>query len=156
MPEHVIEIGTWKGHGSTYFIAEALDYNKKGVLHSIERERGFHDEAARLYRNKLSYLKDRVDLNFGQSTDILPGIIEKCGGVIDLVFFDGSQHEHEAYNEYKILEPHLRPGSYIVFHDWMTEKCNLMRPTIRESGKWRMDILLSDGNWFAGFERIAK
>lgn len=44
-PIHCYEIGTWKGGGATYFIAQALHDNGKGILNTIEINKDFYNEA---------------------------------------------------------------------------------------------------------------
>src|SRR5260221_5883532 len=49
----VLEVGTWKGGGSTLQIVTALMANGEGHLHTCEPNAEFHSQAADLYRGDL-------------------------------------------------------------------------------------------------------
>ena len=53
-PSVCVEIGTWKGGGSTLFIGQALYENKKGILHTIEIYPDYYNESLSNYQKHLS------------------------------------------------------------------------------------------------------
>ncbi len=84
-PEVVVEIGTWLGGGSTYFIAQALHDNGGGVLHTTETQREFHESAMRDYHRHLPHLLPHVQFHFGPGDQVLRAILPGSGRV-DAVF----------------------------------------------------------------------
>lgn len=50
-PNIVLEVGTWKGGGSTWQIATALKELKHGHLHTCEINSDFYIEAKKIYDN---------------------------------------------------------------------------------------------------------
>jgi predicted O-methyltransferase YrrM len=126
-PEIAIEVGTWKGGGSTYFIASALSENKKGKLFTVESCEEFYKEAVQAYKTYLPELCLYVNFLFGESCNIYPTILKGLSQ-IDLAFFDGGDDPSKAVKEFEIFDSYFHKGSIIVMHDWNNEKMSLMKP----------------------------
>ena len=52
-PRIALEIGTWNGGGSTYFISSAMNNVGKGSLHTVEANKEQYDHAVALYTSGL-------------------------------------------------------------------------------------------------------
>lgn len=134
-PKTVIEVGTWHGGGSTYFISQALHDNDFGVLHTIEVDPLAYKIAQDNYRRHLPHLVNRVQFHFGKATDVYPELLREVGQ-IDAVFLDGSANPEEALAEFELFKPFLRKGAVVLMHDWDNEKMTLLRPKIEQSSEW--------------------
>src|SRR5574341_2423002 len=69
-PRFVFEVGTWKGGGSTLFIAQALFENGTGILHTIDVDPQLHAEATEGYRRHVPHLLPHVRFHLGASTEV--------------------------------------------------------------------------------------
>lgn len=140
-PATCFEIGTWKGGGSTLFIAQALHDNGAGVLHTIEVDPAFAREARENYRLHLPHLAAHLRFHVGdyreQYTAILRGLPR-----VDLLMLDGAEDAAETLGQFTFFEPHLQGGSVLLVHDWFTEKARLVRATIEDAPEWRVERLL--------------
>ncbi len=138
VPAACFEIGTWKGGGSTLFIAEGLRANGAGVLHTIEVDRGLADEARRGYETYLPHLLPYVRFHAGNYGEEY-GPILTAPTSADLVFLDGAEDGAETLAQFEFFLPHVRPGSVVLVHDWLTEKARLVRDRLREAPGWRIE-----------------
>ncbi len=139
-PRVVCEIGTWKGGGSTYFIAQALHDNGGGVLHTVELDADLHNEAVSNYRKYAPELLPHVQFHHGSSIDIYPEILAREG--VDLVFLDGLGAE-QTLSEFHMFEPYFKDGGSLIAHDWNDEKMRLLRPYIESLKAWQLHVVLS-------------
>lgn len=133
-PQTVFEVGTWKGGGSTYFIASALRDNGGGLLHTIELERSLHQEAVDNYQRYAPDLLRHVQFHQGSSTDIYPEILSKSGA--DIVFLDGIGAE-QTLAEFRLFERYFKRGGVLIAHDWNDDKTRLLRPYIEDLPGWK-------------------
>jgi predicted O-methyltransferase YrrM len=154
-PQTVVEVGTWHGGGSTYFISQALYDNGFGVLHTIEADREAHQTAQDNYHRHLSHLLGHVRFHFGKATDVYPALLRELKNV-DAVFLDGSGQPDEALEEFRMFEPFLQAGAVVLMHDWDNEKMVLLRPLIEQSPQWRIrqTITAPESVGFALVERV--
>jgi predicted O-methyltransferase YrrM len=126
-PNICVECGTWKGGGSTFFIANALSDIGKGKLHTWEINSLFYKEAI-AYFNTLPELKKYVDFNF---EDFHLGI-EKLSK-IDFAFLDGPNDPQYTLQSINMLLPKMKSQSYIVLHDWKIQKCQGVKEFINNN-----------------------
>ncbi len=140
-PQHCFEIGTWKGGGSTLFIAQALCDNALGTLHTIDVDADLVAQADRAYRTQLPRLLPRVQFHVGDYRDKYRGLLEAAGRV-DLLFLDGAEDGRETLAQYEFFLPYMRVGSVLVVHDWLTEKASLVRRVIETSSQWKVEKIL--------------
>ncbi len=140
-PARCFEIGTWKGGGSTLFIAQALCDNGRGVLHTIEVDPDLAAEAKRGYGRYLPHLLPHVGFHVGDYVHEYAEILHAVGGV-DLLFLDGAEDAHETLAQYEFFLPFISAGSVLLVHDWRTEKARLVRGAIEDAGAWRIDKML--------------
>lgn len=114
-PEIVIETGVFEGH-SSLSILSALKENTKGFLYSIDLP------SPDLPSGKVpgwivpEHLRKRWDLRAGNSSDLLPTLLEEVKDVD--IFLHDSEHSYEnMYWEYKTAWTHLRKGGLLLSHD---------------------------------------
>lgn len=140
-PLTCFEIGTWKGGGSTLFVSQALKENGAGVLHTIEIDRHFFDEARKNYQNLLPQLLPHVKFHFGDYNEIYANVLEESGH-IDFLFLDGAEDGKQTLEQYRFFEPYLRAGSVVLAHDWLTEKARLIQPILEDENVWELKQVL--------------
>jgi hypothetical protein len=152
-PKNILEIGTWRGLGSTKCIIDAIIANYLDCnFISLESNDQFYAEAKHNLKNYLNY----VNLLYGriiEPTDILAYIqnkkilannqwllsdlndIDKNNNVanmlpdkIDFCLFDGG--EYSTYPEWILLKDKIH---IIALDDTKTDKCNIIRQEIRQN-----------------------
>ncbi len=141
-PNLVLEIGTWRGGGSTYQIAEALLFNNSGKLVTCETNTDFYREALSIY--DCDKWNDIVDCRNVNSSVLIKELIDK-GDIPDFLFFDGPEDPESNLEDFLHLEQYLSDDSYFCAHDWdlgtridglKSIKSKLIRPYVENSDKW--------------------
>jgi predicted O-methyltransferase YrrM len=146
-PMVCFEVGTWKGGGSTYTIASAAN-EYGGVLHSVEIDPDFHNEAVNLYNAELSDLSN-VKLYQGDAVSLIRNI-----GEINFLFLDGSEDGQQTLDQ--LVSADIPMGGTLAVHDWHTPKTNLIRPQLLYGNKWEQLCLITDTDTgFGIFRRTA-
>lgn len=141
-PKNCFEIGTWKGGGTTYFIASAIARNGFGTLHTIETFAAFFEEAKRNYKQYHPDLESHIDFSLGDYRHVYPGIIKSVDSV-DFVFLDGAEDANQTVEQYHFFSPFFRSGCVLMVHDWFTEKSRLIRPVLEKDSNWEIKTVLS-------------
>jgi predicted O-methyltransferase YrrM len=140
-PKVCLEIGTWKGGGSTYSIFSGLQANGFGELYTCEIDPANFNEANELYKNNLQV----HTLNCASYQLIEKLIVE--GKQVDLAMFDGSEDSKENLDDFKMLDAHLKPGAIFMAHDWdlglrvdgmVSTKSTLLRPYLESNSNWKI------------------
>lgn len=134
-PQHCFEIGTWRGGGSTLFVAQALFDNGQGQLHTIENDPEFFKEARMNYTRYLSHLLPHVEFHLGDYHSQYPPLLRALKK-IDFLILDGPEDAAETISQFDVFRPHMESGAILVAHDWFTEKSRLLRPIVEESDEW--------------------
>ncbi len=143
-PSIVLEVGTWKGGGSTLQIASALASNNKGVLYTCEVDPALYTEAVNNYSS--SRFRDYVKFHNKPSTILIESMI-KNNNIPDFVFFDGPEDSDLNINDFKLLDQYLPSGSYFCMHDWdlghrhdgiSSSKATLLRPYLEQLTTWKI------------------
>ena len=131
-PEIVIESGTWKGGGSTYFLTTALYKNNKGILYTYEEQKLFYDIAYKFYEG--SELEPFIKLFNEDFVKAMETIDQSILSKTSLIFLDGGDETVDghlklpttAYPDasenlasFKILEKRISSGTHVVCHDWL-------------------------------------
>lgn len=148
-PNVVFEVGTWHGGGSTKSISQALCENKKGKLYTIEMMKNFYDSAIKSYNNEATDLVPFIEFIHGESLMMFPSILKdlalknKTNQIVDVLFLDGcgtkSVGGHKtALAEVKLFEKYMKPGGFLMMHDWCDVKAELVKPYIKDSKKWKI------------------
>ncbi len=127
VPDVVVETGVANG-ASSRFILEAMERNRRGILHSIDlpnqeytigegrwaRERNLEDRAPGWLVPP--ELRERWHLHLGDSQVILPKLLSDLGEID--IFIHDSKHtyEHMCF-EYETAWPHVKPGGFLLSDD---------------------------------------
>ena len=142
-PNIILEVGTGTG-ASTFYLAHAQqETNPNGKIFTC-------DPVSR-YVNGLEAFKN---INFNQITSSeMKAQLISSNLIPDFIFFDGPEIEDLAFNDLKILEPHLKLGTKFAMHDWenvtrtydgsYSIKSLKIRPYIETSPKWKAVEILS-------------
>lgn len=142
-PNLCLEIGTWKGGGSTYQIASALVSNGKGFLITCEPDLQLFNIAKHTYETELSNSMP-IKLMNSYSHGVISDLID-ANTIPDFIFMDGPEDPNVAFNDLKAIEDHMEPGSIVAFHDWdigkrvdglISTKSKLVKPYIENNNKW--------------------
>jgi predicted O-methyltransferase YrrM len=149
-PEIVFEVGTWKGGGSTYYIASALRENAKGKLYTVEYDPELYRFALDQYEHRWRHLRPFVKFHLGDSLTVYPPILADLGR-IDVLMMDGSDEPAQAMAEMKMFEPYLQSGAVLIMHDWGCRKSELVKPYIEANRDFQIVKVLCNPD--LGFER---
>jgi predicted O-methyltransferase YrrM len=141
-PRAVFEVGTWRGGGSTLFIAQSLYETGGGTLHTIDIDAEMVADTKRQYAKYLAHLLPIIRFHVGLSTDVYPPLLRQIG-TIDAVFLDGEDSPQRTLAELLMFLPFLRPGGLLIAHDWLTAKMELVRPLVELSREWAVVKKLS-------------
>jgi len=168
-PETIMEIGTWKGLGSTLCILESMDYECKFI--SFETNKSFHDIA----KKNLSNYENKVELVYGSIVtvdDILNFVsdkilsndekswlkedlewIEKCDIVsdkvpneIDFLLLDGG--EFSTYPEWNFLKSRTK---IVALDDIRVLKTSQIYSELSNDYSYSLLEQTNEGNGFAIF-----
>lgn len=140
-PKRMLEIGTWKGGGSTYILACAA-HEYGGKLWTIEANPSFQHAAIELFETRMQVLLPHVSFHLGLSHDVIPGLLE--GGDFDFVLFDGAEDAEQTVREYDLLNKHLHIGCHIACHDWNIDKMRLLRSVLANDNTWQTIVEMTD------------
>ena len=112
------EVGSWHGGSLLHMARDAKR------VHSIDWHRGMDEKAAdgdtlpTLWQNVLgSGLADKVVLHVGRVEDVAPVL---CATIFDLLFIDGTHTYDAVRRDFELLEPTVKPGGKVAFHDYGT------------------------------------
>lgn len=147
-PQIIIESGTWKGGGSTYFLVSALKKNQKGILYTYEEQKQFYDIAFNFYNTeewkpyiKLfneDFVKAMININQeildNTSLIFLDGGDETVEGQLKLPANKYPEHS-ENLASFKILEKRIKTGTSVVCHDWLGGRGEWIKIYL-DSKKW--------------------
>jgi predicted O-methyltransferase YrrM len=135
----ILEIGTYKGGGSTLTFLEALKHQNSGRLIGIEAD---PDVFAEMKANIAS-----VDPGYfaffepiiGFSQSVIPGLLTKYSR-FDLVFLDGGNNPREQIEEFELLKDAIPVGGFLFSHDANLRKGHWLVPYLSELDNWRVTI----------------
>jgi hypothetical protein len=175
-PKNIVEIGTWKGLGSTKRIIDALIKNNiNSNFISLETNKIFYDEA----KQNLNEYTNYVNLVYGRIVEIIdvenfvlsheltyqeqgwfnedisnliltPNVISSIPEEIDFLLLDGG--EFSTYSEWLKLKDR---SQIIALDDTNTTKCKKIKQEII-SGKYPYYEIIIDSNDRNGFMFLKK
>lgn len=144
-PNHVFEVGTGLGGGSTYYIAEAFKELGKGRIYTCDPGRSPSNHFLETYKNIVFYYRQTSQWLIDQLT------IDQISP--DFVMFDGPEDPQIALDDIIRLEKVIQPETLFCMHDWEFEKrgydngvstkSKLIRPYIENSKKYSKVEVLS-------------
>lgn len=135
----ILEIGTYKGGGSTLTFLHFLADLGRGKLYGIEADRSVFDE---MRSNILSVGPGYFDFFepiCGFSQKIIPPLLPSVKK-LDLVFLDGGNNPREQIEEFELLKDAIPVGGYLFSHDANLRKGRWLVPYLLELDNWRTVI----------------
>lgn len=105
-PDLIIEIGTYKG-GSTLYLADLLELNGKGMIHTIDLPVNQEDTSVKLHP-RIKIFKEGYE---SYDTSLL-NKFEKI-----LVIEDGSHQYEDSLKALEKFSRYVSPGSYYIAED---------------------------------------
>lgn len=168
-PINVVEIGTWKGLGSTLCIIESINENSNFI--SIETNQDFHNIA----KENLKEFHKKVSLEYGKIIEIedvfefisdisltdeqqqwlnddiinfknCPNILNKIPETIDFLLLDGG--EFSTYKEWCKLKERTK---IIALDDINVLKCKRIFYELKKDSNYTMIEHTQEGNGFCVF-----
>jgi hypothetical protein len=137
-----VELGTWRGGGSTYQIAAALaDNDDGGLLHTYEPDPECLQAALDNYRREAPQLLPYLRFH---REEFLAAIARDGPQRIDFALLDGSDDAEYTRDALDAVAARLAPGAFIILHDWHEEKCRLVRDVVSTSDRWVIDTVYAD------------
>jgi len=109
-PDAVVETGVSSGVSSAYILC-ALEKNNHGQLYSIDLPWG--EPSGWIIPD---YLRHRWHLEPGRSSEKLPPLLEKLGG-IDIFLHDSEHSYQNMLREYQTAWAYLRGGGILLSHN---------------------------------------
>jgi predicted O-methyltransferase YrrM len=139
-PEVVMEVGTCRGGGTTYFISCALNNLGQGVLYTVENNPDFFNWALSLYSKEgpLHDLGPYVKFNFGNSLEVYPPIIHELGKV-DIAMLDSGEDSMQTLWDFALMRPFIPVGGCLILHDWDNGKTDYIRPIVNNDADWLVE-----------------
>lgn len=138
-PKLALEVGTWRGGGSTMQIVKALEEIGDGMLYTCEPDPECFSIAAAGWKS------NRFVQVANMTSDRLIAVLLNSNRVPDFIFFDGPEDEDTALRDLQTLEPVLAKGAIFMMHDWdqPSKKSVKIRPYIEQSKLWEGLVCLT-------------
>jgi len=135
----ILEIGTYKGGGSTLTFLEALKRKSSGRLIGIEAEPDvFAEMKANIASVDHGYF-DFFEPISGFSQRVIPELLTKYPR-FDLAFLDGGNNPREQIEEFELLKDSIPVGGFLFSHDANLRKGHWLVPYLCELDNWRVTI----------------
>lgn len=171
-PNIILEIGTWKGLGSTKCIIDSITDNVSFL--SLETNKSFYDIATKNlkgYENKVKLIYGRIVekdeiLNFVrtinlnrweeqwlredlENVDKCENILNEIPEKIDLLLLDGG--EFSTYSEWLKLKDR---STIIMLDDTTVTKCKKINDELKSSENYTLIFETLEGHGFSVFKKI--
>jgi len=143
LPEKPIclEVGTYKGGGSTLHILTALARGD-GILFGIEASKSIYQEMKTSLLLHQPELCRRFVPVCGFSQEVIPSLVD-AGRLpkVNFAFLDGGNNPLEQIEEFFILDPLMPIGSVLMSHDAFLRKGKFLRRVLPQLDNWKIEIL---------------
>ncbi len=143
LPEKPIclEVGTYKGGGSTLHILTALARGD-GILFGIEASKSIYQEMKTSLLLHQPELCRRFVPVCGFSQQVIPSLVD-AGRLpkVNFAFLDGGNNPLEQIEEFFILDPLMPIGSVLMSHDAFLRKGKFLRRVLPQLDNWKIEIL---------------
>jgi|GEM_PF-737256 len=136
LPRFCLEIGTYTGGGSTFFLAQAFQKIGAGQLITMEANPYYFNKAKNYYQHKLPALAPYIQFVLGDKVADFAPIISEYK-TIDCVLFDGAENGQQTLDQYNYFSPYFAKGTIIILHDWNTEKTASIKPVLKNDPGWK-------------------
>ena len=135
----ILEIGTYKGGGSTLAFLEALKSKGDGRLIGVEASAAvFSEMKANIESVDPDYFRFFEAIE-GFSQQVIPEILKKVS-VFDIVFLDGGNNPREQIEEFELIKDAIPVGGYLFSHDANLRKGRWFVPYLLELDNWRTTV----------------
>lgn len=149
----VLEIGTYKGGGSTLTFLEAIKRKNSGRLIGIEADPDvFAEMKANITSVDSGYFAFFEPIS-GYSQRVIPGLLTKYPR-FDLAFLDGGNNPREQIEEFELLKDAIPVGGFLFSHDANLRKGHWLVPYLNELDNWRVTIHQSSEEGLLEAEKI--
>jgi predicted O-methyltransferase YrrM len=150
---NILEIGTYKGGGSTLTFLEALKRKSSGRLIGIEADPDvFAEMNANITSVDPGYFAFFEPIS-GFSQRVIPGLLTKYPR-FDLAFLDGGNNPREQIEEFELLKDAIPVGGFLFSHDANLRKGHWLVPYLNELDNWRVTIHQSSEEGLLEAEKI--
>jgi predicted O-methyltransferase YrrM len=132
----ILEIGTYKGGGSTLTFLQVLKNKGRGKLFGVEAAESVFKE---MKANISSVVPDYAELFepiHGYSQVVIPSLLRRINR-FDLAFLDGGNNPREQIEEFALLKDAIPVGGFIFSHDANLRKGRWLVPYLMELDNWR-------------------
>lgn len=135
----ILEIGTYKGGGSTLTFLEALKRKESGKLIGVEADPDvFAEMKANIASVDPGYFTFFEAIS-GLSQQVIPNLLKKYPR-FDLAFLDGGNNPREQIEEFDLLNEAIPVGGFLFSHDANLRKGHWLVPYISELDNWKVII----------------
>jgi len=136
-----LEVGTYKGGGSTLHILKALALGD-GILFGIEASKAIYQEMKASLLFHQPELCRRFVPVCGFSQQVIPSLVD-AGRLpkVNFAFLDGGNNPIEQIEEFFILDPLMPIGSVLMSHDAFLRKGKFLRRVLPLLDHWKIEIL---------------
>jgi predicted O-methyltransferase YrrM len=135
----ILEIGTYKGGGSTLTLLETLKRKSSGRLIGIEADPDVFDEMKANITSVDPGYFDFFEPISGFSQSVIPELLTKYPR-FDLAFLDGGNNPREQIEEFELLKDAIPVGGFLFSHDANLRKGHWLVPYLSELDNWRVTI----------------
>ena len=139
-PKFVIETGTFLGY-SAICIAQAMEDNKKGHLHSFDlflpNEQYISPVTGMTAANMLETVRahsekanvsHRITFHKGDSSQQIGSVFEGREECVDLAFIDGDHTIQGCLKDWHAVDPLMNVGGIVILHDVVPQNCGWEGP----------------------------
>jgi predicted O-methyltransferase YrrM len=140
----ILEIGTYKGGGSTLAFLEAIKCRGNGSLIGVEASAAvFSEMKANIESVDPDYFRYFEAIE-GFSQQVIPEILTRVSA-FDIVFLDGGNNPREQIEEFELIKNAIPVRGYLFSHD-----ANLRK------GRWFVPYLLELDNWQTTVHQVSE
>jgi predicted O-methyltransferase YrrM len=151
----ILEIGTYKGGGSTLTFLEALKLKGAGKLIGIEANPSvFAEMKANIASVDPGYFTFFEAIS-GFSQKAIPDLLITYAQ-FDLAFLDGGNNPREQIEEFELLKEAIPVGGFIFSHDANLRKGHWLAPYLSELDNWRVIIHQASEEGLLEAEKVAE
>jgi predicted O-methyltransferase YrrM len=135
----ILEIGTYKGGGSTLAFLESIKSKGNGSLIGVEASAEvFSEMKANIESVDPDYFRFFEAIE-GFSQQVIPEILTKVSA-FDIVFLDGGNNPREQIEEFELIKDAIPVGGYLFSHDANLRKGRWFVPYLLELDNWRTTV----------------
>jgi predicted O-methyltransferase YrrM len=135
----ILEVGTYKGGGSTITFLQELFKSGGGILYGIESDSSnfseMQDNIRGVNPELLTFFKPR----HGFSQQVIPQVLAEVS-CLNMVFLDGGNNPREQIEEFELVKDAIPVGGWLLSHDANLRKGRWLVPFITELDNWRVTI----------------